>query len=510
MVSIQFLVLIPIVAIIATGTIVVFAFPNLLLPNRLEVDENTSTQDLLERYSILIKAIASGEDFTKLTIPEREQVMDMVNELNDELEMDIEMTDIDPNEELPFNEDALSKPCVSDCQTSPEVINPCAGAGFVFDDNLGCISEPIAKIIEEIELTFDPTSIATEFDVLTSITLVDSSNDEFVDEGKFNVPLTSLITRSGSVLDLAKVKVRLTGVSDSINPIKATGTLNYKINGESIRGVPLVTTAVPNQITSAFEIKINNRLQDVFSFDTIPADKLMTGSFANTLEVTMRNFKIVQGNSTFNEPTEIVLYSLDFTNNQGLKTVIGSTGKAIAIPIADGEIEFCAKVRNFSAGEDIRIVGGVTTSTPIVYTFIPDKPKFITVRIQTGTEVDMNQNSPTFNRQIPVFDTIVPAFTVNLGDVGGKFGQRDFCEIRNAIPRTSDIEIVVSGKMDFGTGTGNEIERPDMVFKIKTPESQKKFLLQCVSGDVDFVVHWCNSDFKYGYGRDSTEFIVSP
>ena len=502
MVSIQLLVIIPIVALVATGVIVVFAFPNLLLPNRLEVDEDTTTQELLERYSTLIKAITSGEDFTKLTIPEREEIIDMVNELNDELEMDIEMTEIDPNEDLPFNEDALSEPCVSDCQTSPEVINPCAGAGFVFDDNLGCISEPIKEIIDEIELTFDPTSIATEFGVFTTITLVDSSNEEFIDEGKFNVPLTSLITRSGSILDLAKIKVRLTGVSDSINPIKATGTLNYKINGESIRGIPLVTTAVPNQITSAFEIKINNRLEDVFSFDTIPADKLMTGSFANTLDVTMRNFKIVQGNSTFNEPTEIVLYSLDFTNNQGLKTVIGSTGKAIGVPIADGEIEFCAKVRNFNAGEDIRIVGGVTTSTPIVYTFIPDKPNFITIRQDTGMRDEMTNEI--------VYETIVPAFTVNLGDVGGNFGQRDFCETRNAIPRTSDIEIIVSGKMDFGTGTGNEIETPDMVFKIKTPETQKKFLIQCVSGDVDFVVHWCNSDFNYGYGRDSTEFIVSP
>lgn len=502
MVTIQLLVIIPIVALVATGAIVVFAFPNLLLPNRLEVDDDTTTQDLLESYSILIKGIVSGEDFTKLTIPEREQVIDMVNELNDELETDIEMTDIDPDEDLPFNEDALSKPCVGDCQTSPEVVNPCAGAGFVFDDNLGCISEPIAEIIEDIELTFDPTSIATEFDVFTTITLIDSSNEEFIDEGKFNVPLTSLITRSGSILDLAKIKVRLTGASDSINPIKATGTLNYKINGEAIRGIPLVTTAVPNQITSAFEIKINNRLEDTFSFDTIPASKLMTGSFANTLDVTMRNFKIEQGNSTFNEPTEIVLYSLDFTNNQGLKTVIGSTGKAVGVPIADGVIEFCAKVRNFNGGSSVKIVGGETTSTPIVYTFIPDKPKFITVRQDTGMKDEVTNEI--------VYETIVPAFTVNLGNVGINFGQKDFCEERNGIPRTSDIEVVVSGKMDFGTGSGNEIETPDQIFKIKTPETMKKYLLQCTSGDVDFVVHWCNSDFNYGYGRDSTEFIVSP
>ncbi len=489
MVSIQLLVIIPIIALVATGAIVVFAFPNLLLPNRLEVDEDTSTQELLERYSTLIKAIASGEDFTMLTIPEREQVIDMVNELNKELAMDIDMTEVDPNEELPINEDAISEPCVSDCQTSPEVINPCAGAGFVFDENLGCISEPIAKIIEDIEFTFDPSLNATDFDVITTITLIDSSNEEFPTEGQFDVPLTSLITRDGSVLDLAKVKVRLVGASDVSNPIKTTGTLNYKINGESVRGIPVVTTATPNPITSAFDIKINNRLEDTFSFETIPSNLLMSGSFANNLEVTLRNFKVEQGNQIFAVVGEISLYSLDFTNNLGLKTVIGSTGKAVAIPIADGEIEFCAQVRNYQPAD-------------VLYTFIPDKPSFITVRQDTGMKIEGTNN--------PLFETIVPAFTVNLRDVSGGGGLRDFCEIRNGIPRTSDIEIVVSGKIDFGTGTGNEVETPDQIIKIKTPEGKKKFLLQCLSGDVDFVVHWCNSDFNYGYGRDSTEFIVSP
>lgn len=497
MVSKIILVIVPIVALIATGTVVLLYFPNLFLPDRLQVDEDTTTQELFESYNKLIQGYISGKDFEGLDIPIQEQIIEEINQLNEELAMDLNMTQVDPNIAIVLNEDAISEPCTVNCQTSPEDVNLCAdeGAGFVFDVNLGCISEPIAEIIKEIELTFDPLlPPATTFDVLTTITLIDSSGDEFPQMAEFNVPLQSLITRQGKLLDLATVKVRLTGTSDSSNPVKTQGTLNFKINDASVRGLQVVVSAIPNPITSAFDIKINNRLEETFSFQGISG--LQSGVFANKFEITLRDFKVEQGNVTFVKFGEISLYSLDFTFDKGLKTVVGSTGNALAIPISDNEIELCAQVRNYKPAD-------------VAYTFIPDKPSSVIVRIQTGTEVDMNPNSQTFNRLIPVYQNIVPSFTVNLDSVSGGGGLRDFCETRNAIPRSSDIQIVVTG-IDFGTGTGNEIEKPAQIFNIRTPETKKDYFITCVSGDVDFVVHWCNSNFNYGHGRDSTQFIVAP
>lgn len=484
--------------VIVIGLMVVVFFPNLLLPDRLEVDSTTSTQDLLDRYNILIRAYISGEEFSELDFPVREQILDEIDKLNEELAMDIEMTELDDTKPININENGLSEPCITDCGSSPELVNPCAGAGFIFVENLGCVSEPIAEVIEVIEFTFDPLlPPASTFEVLTRITLVDSSGDEFPETKRFDIPLTSLITRDGKILDLATVRVGLTGISDSSNPIKTQGTLNYKINRESIRGIPVVTTAVPNQITSAFDIKINNRFEDTFSFQSIP--NLMSGAFANTFEITLRDFKVTQGNVTFTQFDEVILYSLDFTFDQGLKTVIGSTGTALAIPITDGEFVFCTQVRKFDFGSEIKIVGGVTTTTPITYTFIPDKPTSITVRMDTGMR-DEETNEIIYN-------TIIPAFTVDLRDPSSKAGLADYCEERNGIPRSSTIQFVVKG-IDFGTGAGNQLQLPETIFEKKTGEGKPKFRLDCLSGDVDIVTHWCNSDFGFGHGRVTTEVIV--
>lgn len=492
-----------VVSIVGLSTVVVIAlmivvfFPNLLLPDRLEVDSTTSTQDLLDRYNILIRSYVNGEDFSELDFPVREQIIDEIDKLNEELAMDIEDTEVDESKPINVNMNGLSEICTSDCENSPEVINPCAGAGFIFIENLGCVSEPIAEVIEVIELTFDPLSPATKFDVLTKITLTDSSGEEFIESDEFNIPLTSLITRDGTLLDLATVSVRLTGVSDSINPIQTEGTLNYKINGESVRGIPVVTTAIPNQITSAFDIKINNKFEDEFSFEGITG--LMSGAFANNLEITLRDFKVTQGNSTFSKFGEVSLYSLDFTNDQGKKTVIGSTGVAQAIPITDGEFTFCTQVRTFQVGTATEIVGGVATETPINVKFIPDKPASITVRMDTGmTDEETGET---------VYSTIIPSFTVNLNNPTSTSRLADYCEDRNGIPRSSTIEFVVNG-LDFGTGSGNEVQLGETIFEKTTGEGKPKFRLDCLSGDVDIVTHWCNSDFGFGHGRVSTEVIV--
>lgn len=479
--------------IISSGIVIAVFFPNLLLPNRLEVDDNTSTQDLFERYNILIRSYITGKDFEELGFPVRDKIIDEINQINLELENDLNKTSLDPDKGLGLSSDALSKPCTDNCQTSPELVNPCAGAGLFYDETLGCISEPVKEIIDEIKLTFNPEDPATEFDVLTIITLKDSSGVEFVEEGRFNVPLTSLITPEGRILDLASVRVKLVGASDSNNPIKTQGTLNYKINGQSVRGIPVVTTALPNEITSAFDIKINNRLEDSFSFQGVTG--LKSGLFANKFEVTLRDFKVTQGNSTFTKFGEIVLYDLDFTFDQGLKTVIGSTGIAQAIPIDDGKIELCATVRGYKPAE-------------VLYIFIPDKPKSVMVRQDTGETEGMIDPLTGMSKQVKIYNTVIPSFTVNLNGATSN-GLKTYCETRSNIPRSSNIEIVITG-IDFGTGGGNQIQKAEKVFQIITPESKKDFKIECLSGNVDFPVHWCNSDFGYGHSRTSSVLVVSP
>jgi len=79
MVSKAVLVIVPIVALIATGTVVLLYFPNLFLPDRLEVDEDTTTQELFESYNRLIQGYISGNDFEELDIPIQEQIIEEIN-----------------------------------------------------------------------------------------------------------------------------------------------------------------------------------------------------------------------------------------------------------------------------------------------------------------------------------------------------------------------------------------------------------------------------------------------
>ncbi len=179
--------------------------------------------------------------------------------------------------------------------------------------------------------------------------------------------------------------------------------------------------------------------------------------------------------------------------------MIGTTGTALAVPITDGEFTFCTQVRKFEVGTATSIVGGEVFQTPINVLFIPDKPTSIIVRMDTG-DVDEETGEK-------IYKTIIPDFTVDLRNPTSTARLADYCEERNGIPRSSTIQFVVKG-IDFGTGTGNELQLPETIFQQQTGEGQPKFRLDCLSGDVDIVTHWCNSDFGFGHGRESTEVIV--
>ena len=366
------------------------------------------------------------------------------------------------------------------------IVNPCI-EGFIFTDNLGCLPETLEGLAEILD--FDPLDPATQFKVISIIDLVDSNGQKFENIIETDLPLSSLLTKEGNILDLGRIDMRLVGESDSRNPIQAEGLLDIVLNGNSQRQFNLKQVATPNQITSAFEIKIGGKSLESFSFAGLPLKDLQSGDFANNLQVNLRDFSITQGNSTFFSPMDLTLYELDFDFDAGLTTVTGSTGTVGAIPIADGTIEICADTRQ-------TVTNGVQVDVQ------PDVPRSIVVQVPlldaNGVQVQ--------TEGVPQFRNIVNSFTVdiNLRDIGTiRINLETFCEKSDAvIPRSSEVQVVVSG-IKCGTGsTPICVESPETVFVIATPEtSGVQWKIECFIGGIEVINHWCNSNFGYSYNR---------
>jgi len=107
---------------------------------------------------------------------------------------------------------------------------------------------------------------------------------------------------------------------------------------------------------------------------------------------------------------------------------------------------------------------------------------------------------------VPQFRDIVNSFTVNINlrDIGTiRINLETFCEKSNAvIPRSSEVQVVVSG-IKCGTGTTPTCQDlPPTVFKIMTPEtSGVQWKIECFIGGIEVINHWCNSNFGYSYNR---------
>jgi len=452
---------------------VVILLPVMFPPDNLEVDENTTLNTILEQYDAIVQRLLGGEEFENLEVPIQEQVMEMVNDLNEELEMEIEGNELEQTEPIQVDDTIESEICTGECVGSLEVINPCE-MGFIFTDNLGCIPETLEGLAEILD--FDPLDPATEFKVFSTVTLIDSNGEEFENINVLDLPLTSLLTREGSILDLGRIEVRLVGQSDSNNPIETDGILDFELNGQSQRQFNLRQVASPNEITSAFDIRIGGRSTESFSFEGL--QDLETGDFANTLKVNLRDFVVKQGNSTFHSPMDVTVYELQFDLAEGLRTVTGSTGVVQAIPIADGTIEICANASQL-------LVNGEQVN------FQPDVPKFISIKVQNEEGEFVNVISP---------------FTVKMNlqpFIGGTtYNLPVFCEKSPAvIPRSSSIQVIVSG-INCGTGAGCE-DRPEEIFPKQTPDTRGvSYEIDCFQSGIDTVRHWCTSNFGYSHGRN--------
>jgi len=470
-------------SVVAVAMLAIF-FPILFPPNNLMVDDDSTINSLYAQYDKAIRALL-GQDFDTLTIPEKDQLMEDVKDLNEELEKDIMDNNLNQTDPIDIEDDnSLVEECVGECLDALEVVNPCI-EGFIFTDNLGCLPETLEELAKILD--FDPLDPATQFKVISIIDLVDSNGQKFENVVETDLPLSSLLTREGNILDLARLDLRLIGESDSRNPIQAEGLLDIVLNGNSQRQFNLKQVATPNQITSAFEIKIGGKSLESFSFAGL--QDLQSGDFANNLQVNLRDFSIIQGNSTFFSPQDIPLYELDFDFDAGLRTVTGSTGIIGVVPIADGTIELCADARQ-------TLVNGVQVDVQ------PDVPRSVTVQVPL-----LNANGVQIQTEgVPQFSNIVTPFTVdiNLQSIGTtRINLPTFCEKSDAvIPRSSDVQVVVTG-IKCGTGTTPTCQDlPATVFKITTPEtSGVQWKIECFIGGIEVINHWCNSNFGYSYNR---------
>jgi len=471
-----------IVIVAMVGIFSPFLFP----PNNLMVDDDSTINSLYAQYDKAIRELL-GQDFEKLTIPEKDAIKDMVKDLNEELEKDIMENNLNQTDPIDIEDDnSLVEPCTGECLDALAIINPCE-EGFIFTDNLGCIPETLEGLADILD--FDPLDPATEFKVISSIDLVDSNGQKFTNIVETDLPLTSLLTRTGEILDLGRIDIRLIGESDSRNPIEADGLLDIVLNGVSQRQFNLKQVATPNEITSAFEIKIAGKSQESFSFAGL--QDLVSGDFANNLQVNLRDFSIKQANSTFFSPQDLTLYELDFDFDAGLNTVTGSSGTVGTVPIADGTIELCADARQ-------TLVNGVQVDVQ------PDVPRSVTVQVPLR---DPNGNQ-VLTDGVPQFSNVVTPLSVdiNLQSIGTtRINLPTFCEKSSAvIPRSSQVQIVVSG-IKCGTGTTPTcVDLPAQVFPQITPENAGvAWKIECFVGGIAVINHWCTSNFvpDYSYNR---------
>jgi len=462
------------VIVVVVGIVGVVVFlPVMFPPDNLDVNESTTLNTILEQYDALVQRLLGGEEFENLEVPIQEMITDMAEDLNEELEKELMTNQLNQTEPIVVDDTIESEICTGDCIGSLEVIDPCE-QGFIFTDNLGCIPETLEGLAEILD--FDPFDPATQFKVFSTVTLIDSNGQEFENVNELDIPLTSLITREGKILDLGRIEVRLVGQSDSNNPIETEGILDFEINGQSQRQFNLRQVASPNPITSAFDIRIGGRSIESFSFEGL--EGLETGDFANTLKVNLRNFVVIQGNSTFSTPQDVTVYELQFDLDEGLRTVTGSTGVVQAIPIADGKIQICANAVQL-------LVNGVQVD------FQPDVPKSVSVKVRNA-EGD--------------FVTVITPFTVTMNlqpFIGGTtYNLPTFCEKPPAgIPRSSNVQIIVSG-INCGTGAGC-IDKPEQVFQKLTPESGGvNYKIDCFVSGIETAKHWCTSNFGYSHSRN--------
>ena len=433
------------------------------IADKIKVDKNTTFNEILIQYQALVDQLFDP-NFENLSEAEQQSIVNQLQALELELKRlsgDVNFV-IDPNQPLPNVPTIPNVPLEDD----PNMFEPpleCA-IGFTLDEEQGfCFPDTFEDI-------FDPTDPDVKFVLSSVVTLEDSNGNRVEDTGIFNIPL-SLLGLGGEILDLGKVEIDLTGLteSDLIESYILSGNLEVILNGnvveeKTISGSGLPIDRVLNPLIDGSDIFIKE-------FSTLSG--ITTG--INTLSFNVTNFQAKTGvgadESVFMSINDLEIYSVDFDNNLARNTVTDSSGQVVTVPIADGTIKVCAE----SVG--IKISG-------VTYIYIPDVPSFVSVEVG-GTTV------------IPAFSN--PAPLPVLGS--GTFSLPVSCTTMGGIPRDTTISIVVSC-CNYGTGSANKASSTKITV-VTTPQSSMEFNLDSFVSGRDDLRHYWISDFGLSYTRNT-------
>jgi len=438
---------------VAIVLVVMLAFPNLFIPDRIQVEEGDSINDILAKYQQLVSEIFP-DNWNFLTFPEKEQIKEDLDLLEQELMDELNNSTLTEDPDDPFELPDPTDPCATglECEDDPEEFeDPPCSAGFSFDTVLNmCVLDIIDDIIPDLPNPFEPT---TSFTLRSFGILTDSDGVESPAFQTFDIPLQSLIGTSGEILDLGKVSISFNGLTQETEKIVATGTLKVLLNNNIVNSKPL--SGLSTNGTGDINIEIAG--MEFFQLDV--ADFMVTtGTTANNTQV-------------FRSLTDLRVFSIDFDFNQGRNTIIDSSGNAVTVPIADGSIEICAESR-------AQRISNVETK------FIPDTPKSVIV-MAGGI-------------------TVINAFTVSPPDpqVGsGTYAVPVNCKKELGIPRDTEITITIDC-CNFGTGNNNKVSGATS-FTLTTPEGGEALQVQTFVKGITDLDHYWISDFGATHARNT-------
>ena len=435
------------------------------ISDKIKVDDNTTFNQILIQYQALVDQLFDP-NFENLSEAEQRSIVNQLQALELELQRlsnDVNFV-VDPNQPLPNVPTIPNVPLEKD----PDMFEPpleCA-VGFTLDEEQGfCFPDTFEDIFPD-----DPTD-DVKFVLSSVVTLEDSNGNRVEDSGIFNIPALSLLGLGGEILDLGKVEIDLTGLTeeDLIESYILSGNLEVILNGnvieeKTISGSGLPIDRVLNPLIDGSDIFIKE-------FNTITG--ITTG--INTLSFNVTNFQAKTGvgedESVFISINDLEIYSVDFDNNLARNTVTDSSGQVVTVPIADGTIQVCAE----SIG--IKISG-------VEYIYIPDVPSFVSVMIGQTTVV-------------PAFSNPAPLPVIG----SGTYVVPTVCTTKGGIPRDTTISIVVAC-CNFGTGSENKASSTKITI-VTTPQSSKTLHLDSFVSGRDNLKHYWISDFGLSYTRNT-------
>ncbi len=456
---------------VAIVLVVMLAFPNLFIPDRIQVEEGDSINDILAKYQQLVSEIFP-DNWNFLTFPEKEQIKEDLDLLEQELMDELNNSTLTEDPDDPFELPDPTDPCATTvtCEDDPEEFeDPPCSAGFSFDTVLNmCVLDVIDDIIPDIPSPFVPT---TSFTLRSFGILTDSDGVETPAFQTFDIPLQSLIGTGGEILDLGKVAISFNGLTQETEKIVATGTLKVLLNNNIVNSKPL--SGLSTNGTGDVNIEIAGLEFFEQDFDYLSG---FSGTGLNTLAFDVADFMVTTGttaNNTqvFRSLQDLRVFSLDFDFNQGRNTIIDTSGNAVTVPIADGSIEVCAESR-------AQKIDNVETK------FIPDTPA--SVLVMAGGI------------------TVINAFTVSPPDpqVGsGTYAVPVNCKKEIGIPRDTEITVIIDC-CNFGTGNNNKVSgAPSITFTV--PEGGKAYKMETFVKGITDLDHYWISNFGATHARNT-------